>query len=429
MKKNLLLIVIIFSLSVIGYSYGASSGDDKVVNKSYNYDKGASLIKKGKKLEKKGKIKKAKQRFNKALEHLIIANDKNPDKPDILNYLGFAFSNTGDFIMAEVYYSQGLEIDPNHIGLMCFSVGGKAALYASVKRFRKMWGTPGLEFAAYVPFYPACNITFDHYEKISDRPIRIFYGELDEWSSPIPCEKYVNRLRKVGKDITITIYPDAHHNFDAKGDANAPRSIPGDSRINCRFVEKAEYNLVVLEKDKDNKELETLYSQCISLYPNRKQVCRLNAYSSLKTSNIYSQETRDYFTSTINMKEKMCNMADEDTTAQEEIATKETKEEDIITIRSFLEEYIPDGNGKILDSKVCIYTDTPDFDFILDFSPVDENIINTLEKNFEDFNRAYDENGMKIDEFESFGASVYTMNNFLEGYEEFINLIRNRMIG
>ena len=85
--------------------------------------------------------------------------------------------------------------------------------------------------------------------------------------------------------------------------------------------------MVVLEKDKDNKELETLYSQCISLYPNRKQVCRLNAYSSLKTSNIYSQETRDYFTSTINMKEKMCNMEDEDTTAQEEIATKETKEE------------------------------------------------------------------------------------------------------
>jgi hypothetical protein len=206
---------------------------------------------------------------------------------------------------------------------MGFSVGGKASLYASVKRFQKIWGTPGLEFAAYVPFYPACNITFDHYEKISDRPIRIFYGELDEWSSPIPCEKYVNQLRKAGKNITITIYPDAHHNFDAKGDANAPSSIPGDSRINCRFVEKAEYNLVVLEKDENNKELETLYSQCISLYPNRKQVCRLNAYSSLKTSNIYSAETRDYFTSTINMKEKMCNMEDEDATAPEEMVTKE----------------------------------------------------------------------------------------------------------
>ncbi len=215
-------------------------------------------------------------------------------------------------------------IDSTRIAVMGFSVGGKASLYASVKRFQKMWGTPGLEFAAYVPFYPACNITFDHDEKISDQPIRIFYGELDEWSSPIPCEKYVNQLRKAGKDITITIYPGAHHNFDAKGDANAPSSIPGDSRINCRFVEKAEYNLVVLEKDKDNKELETLYSQCIALYPNRKHECRLNAYSSLKTSNIYSAETYDYFASTIkNIKENSCKMKVEDTTAREKVTTKE----------------------------------------------------------------------------------------------------------
>ena len=213
-------------------------------------------------------------------------------------------------------------IDPSRIAVMGFSVGGKASLYASVKRFQKMWGTPGLEFAAYVPFYPACNITFDHYEKISDQPIRIFYGELDEWSSPVPCEEYVNRLRKVGKDITITVYPGVHHNFDAKGDANAPRSIPGDSRINCRFVEEAKYNLVVLEKDKDNKELETLYSQCISLYPNRKQVCRLNAYSCLKTSNIYSQETRDYFSRTINMKEKLSNMSHDTEKTAEDSATE-----------------------------------------------------------------------------------------------------------
>ena len=63
------------------------------------------------------------------------------------------------------------------------------------------------------------------------------------------------------------------------------------------------------------------------------------------------------------------------------------------------------------------------------YNPVDNNIINTLEKTFKDFNRAYHENGMKIEEFESFGASVHTMTTFLDGYDEFINLIRNRMIG
>ena len=50
-------------------------------------------------------------------------------------------------------------------------------------------------------------------------------------------------------------------------------------------------------------------------------------------------------------------------------------------------------------------------------------------ENFEDFNRAYAEKGMIADEFESFGASVHTMKTFLEGYDEFTALIRNRMIG
>ena len=61
--------------------------------------------------------------------------------------------------------------------------------------------------------------------------------------------------------------------------------------------------------------------------------------------------------------------------------------------------------------------------------PVDEKIIHLLSENFEDFNRAYGEKGMKADDFESFGASVHTMKSFLEGYDEFTALIRNRMIG
>ena len=121
MKKNLLLLFIFyFTLIISSHGAGSDAGDkysDTASTKSINYKRGVSLIKKGKKLEKKGKIEKAKIRFNKALEYLIIANDKNPDQPDILNYLGFAFRKTGDFLMAEIYYSQGLEIDPNHVGI------------------------------------------------------------------------------------------------------------------------------------------------------------------------------------------------------------------------------------------------------------------------------------------------------------------------
>ena len=60
--------------------------------------------------------------------------------------------------------------------------------------------------------------------------------------------------------------------------------------------------------------------------------------------------------------------------------------------------------------------------------PVDEKTISLLKENFEDFNKAYDEKGMAENEFESFGASVHTMQTFLEGYDEFVALIRSRMI-
>ena len=60
--------------------------------------------------------------------------------------------------------------------------------------------------------------------------------------------------------------------------------------------------------------------------------------------------------------------------------------------------------------------------------PVDEEIISTLRENFVDFNRAFDKDGMHPEEFLSFGATVHTMNTFLDGYDEFISLIRNHMI-
>ena len=96
MKKNLSLIII-FYLSLITLSYGAaSSGGNGAVSSSSNYDKGAYLIKKAKKLEKKGKTEKAKKRYEKALSYLIKSNEKKPNQPDTLNYLGFALRKLGE---------------------------------------------------------------------------------------------------------------------------------------------------------------------------------------------------------------------------------------------------------------------------------------------------------------------------------------------
>ena len=81
-------------------------------------------------------------------------------------------------------------IDPTRIALMGFSRGGGTALYASLKRFQRMHGPEGFEYAAYIPFYPACWATYIEDEQVSDRPIRIFHGAADDWTPVQPCRKY-----------------------------------------------------------------------------------------------------------------------------------------------------------------------------------------------------------------------------------------------
>ncbi len=107
-------------------------------------------------------------------------------------------------------------IDPNKIGCIGMSLGGRGCLYLNVKRFQKMWGTPGLKYAASVPLYPPCNVKFKEDDEITDTPIRIHVGELDTFFPVDSCVNYVDLLRAKGKDVEIKVYPNAHHGFDAK---------------------------------------------------------------------------------------------------------------------------------------------------------------------------------------------------------------------
>ena len=60
--------------------------------------------------------------------------------------------------------------------------------------------------------------------------------------------------------------------------------------------------------------------------------------------------------------------------------------------------------------------------------PVDTGIIAELEKKFPDFCRAYDEKGMKPQEFEFYGATRQILLAFLGGYADLLNVIRHLMI-
>ena len=102
----------------------------------------------------------------------------------------------------------------DRIGIMGFSRGGRAALYASLKRFQRLHGPSGLEFATYIPFYSACYTKYVDDEVVNDKPIRLFHGSADDYAPVARCRAYVERLRRAGKNVELTEYADAHHSFD-----------------------------------------------------------------------------------------------------------------------------------------------------------------------------------------------------------------------
>ncbi len=60
--------------------------------------------------------------------------------------------------------------------------------------------------------------------------------------------------------------------------------------------------------------------------------------------------------------------------------------------------------------------------------PVDPSVVQQLRQAFEDFNAAYDENGMRPEQFVHFGPTVHTLNQFLGGYQNLLEHVRGRML-
>jgi sarcosine oxidase len=54
---------------------------------------------------------------------------------------------------------------------------------------------------------------------------------------------------------------------------------------------------------------------------------------------------------------------------------RDATDEDERPVRDFVERYLPAADGPRLDAKVCMYTNTPDFDFIIDTHPADERVV------------------------------------------------------
>lgn len=61
--------------------------------------------------------------------------------------------------------------------------------------------------------------------------------------------------------------------------------------------------------------------------------------------------------------------------------------------------------------------------------PVAEGVVDALYRALPDFRRAYDEEGLTLEAFGGYGASVHTLRQFLGGYQQLVELVRGRMLG
>ena len=109
-------------------------------------------------------------------------------------------------------YLQGRsDIRPDRIGLLGWSNGAAATLSVLFDE-----GRIERDFRAAVAFYPNCTRKYPRGPVFQPyAPLYILIGALDDWTPAAPCTEIVERSRAAGAPITIKVYPDAHHSFDA----------------------------------------------------------------------------------------------------------------------------------------------------------------------------------------------------------------------
>jgi dienelactone hydrolase len=155
-------------------------------------------------------------------------------------------------------------IDTSKVALMGFSRGGQAALYASVQRFQKLWNKSGIDFAAYIPFYPDCATTYDGDIDTGAAPIRIFHGAPDNYNPVASCKKFIARLKDAKRDVELTEYPNAQHGFDNPLAPTTPAVATNSQSVrDCTIKETAPGALTNVETNATF----TFKDACVKLSP------------------------------------------------------------------------------------------------------------------------------------------------------------------
>jgi dienelactone hydrolase len=137
-----------------------------------------------------------------------------------------------DALGALKWLGQQADIDPSRIALLGWSHGGSTTLAAvnagdpQVAAFREARDAPPF-FRTAIAFYPGCNVSLRDARWKPAAPLAILIGADDDWTPAAPCEALGVRGRDAKWPLELTVYPGAHHGFDAPGgELRLLRNVP-----------------------------------------------------------------------------------------------------------------------------------------------------------------------------------------------------------
>jgi len=124
------------------------------------------------------------------------------------------FTQMADALSALVALQAHPSIDASRVGVTGFSLGAGSTLYMMFEPvIEGVLGADGPRFSAYAMFYGGCMVDFDDF-RVEGSPVLIMMGEVDESMSIPACEKFSERLRSMGVDAELVVYPEAGHGWD-----------------------------------------------------------------------------------------------------------------------------------------------------------------------------------------------------------------------
>ncbi|MBI3512893.1 MAG: dienelactone hydrolase family protein [Proteobacteria bacterium] len=137
-----------------------------------------------------------------------------------------------DALRALQVLRQDARIDPDAIGVIGFSRGAIATMFASFERFRAaVLGADRAKFALHIPFYGGCG----QYAKTTGAPILTLVGSADDFVSAESCRRHTEVLRQQGSPAELVVYDGALHVFDTDRPREDMRRVQNTK--NCRLLQ------------------------------------------------------------------------------------------------------------------------------------------------------------------------------------------------